>query len=71
MKKKAVKKKVVKKKREWRDLTVTKKCEGCGKKYHPDRTYIATSRFCSQVCARKEVKKKSVSPYPIFFNEEM
>jgi hypothetical protein len=33
---------------------IVKKCEVCGTDYHPRANgYEATSRFCSQACARK------------------
>lgn len=39
-----------------RDLTVTKECDTCGKKYHPRKNgYQTTSRFCSVECTRKKI----------------
>ncbi len=38
----------------YRDLSITKKCDTCGKNYHPRKNgYQTTSRFCSAVCSRK------------------
>ena len=48
------KKNVIKSKKSWRDLSVTKKCKVCGKVYHPRKKnnyYI--SKYCSTICSRK------------------
>jgi len=49
----------------FRDKSMIKICEFCGRKYHPRRnSYQALSRFCSQLCVKKSRrgrKKKSPS----------
>jgi hypothetical protein len=48
-------------KESWRDLSITKVCETCGKEYHPRKnSYQYVSRFCSQLCARKRRKNRFV-----------
>jgi len=50
-------------KESWRDLSITKTCDACGKKYHPrNNSYQYTSRFCSQECARQARKRKIFHP---------
>lgn len=42
-----------------RDLSMIKVCSFCGQKYHPRKnSYQAISKFCSQVCMRKDRKKR-------------
>lgn len=46
-------------KESWRDLTITKVCDTCGKEYHPRRNgYELISRYCSQRCSRLGIKKR-------------
>lgn len=50
-------------KESWRDLTIIKICDTCGKEYHPRKnSYQAISRFCSAICAKKGRRK------PLFKN---
>jgi len=38
----------------WKDFTITKICDTCGKEYHPRKNgFQYTSRFCSWECSRK------------------
>ncbi len=40
-------------KESWRDLSITKKCATCGKKYHPRRnSYQFISQYCSRECSQ-------------------
>ena len=53
------KKKEIKGKESWRDLSITKKCAVCGKEYHPrNNSYQYTSKYCSQGCSRKGIKRQ-------------
>ena len=47
-------------KESWRDLTITKICDICGKEYHPPRSgFQYTSRFCSWECSKKRNNRLS------------
>jgi hypothetical protein len=38
----------------WKDFTITKVCDTCGKEYHPRKNgFQYTSRFCSRECYKK------------------
>lgn len=46
-----------------RDLSITKKCDNCGKKYHPrNNSYQHTSRFCTAKCTREYFRKSRSFP---------
>jgi len=52
----------VKGKESWRDLSITKTCQTCGKKFHPSKNgYQHSAKFCSAKCIRKKIVYKSIS----------
>jgi len=52
------KKREIKGKESWRDLSITRTCATCKRKYHPRRnSYQLISIYCSRPCAAKGRKK--------------
>lgn len=50
----------------FRDLSITKVCDNCGKEYHPRKnSYQTTSRFCNAKCFREGYRKGLVAMRPI------